>query len=96
MHSRKISTKEGIHQAFEDILLTRGPQTCNRLVDIVHDEYTITRVNVHKDRAAQYLIQNPNIIILGDVRHEGKVHVYGLRDVEYPEYQDQVAQAAVV
>ena len=89
--SRKITTKIEIHQAFEAVIKDHGPQTCKKLVEIVNDVYTITRVSIHKKRAAQYLIMNPNIVIVGDVRLEGKVHVYGLRGVEYSQQELQTA-----
>ncbi|BDZ68569.1 hypothetical protein [Methanobacterium ferruginis] len=79
----KISTKKGIHRAFEDVIRRHGPQTCSSIVDTVKMEYKITRVQIDKDRAAQYLVQNPNIIILGDIQQNGKVHLYGLHDVDY-------------
>jgi septum formation inhibitor MinC len=79
----KVSTKKGLQEAFEDIIRRKGPQTSRSIVDNLRMEYTVTRVQIDSDRAGQYLIRNPNIIILGDVHQGGKVHLYGLRDVDY-------------
>ena len=83
MSERKISTKKEIHQAFEDILNRRGPQTCKGLVETLQNEYHVSRVQIDSDRASQYLRQNPNITILGDVYLNGNVHLYGLKNVDY-------------
>jgi hypothetical protein len=37
-------------------------------------------VEIDNYRAAQYLRENPNIVVLGNVN---KVHVYGIRGVNY-------------
>lgn len=79
----KVSTKKGLQKAFEEIIGRRGPQTCRSIVDNLRMDYEVSRVEVDTTRAAQYLIRNPRIIVLGDVQQDGKVHLYGLRDVDY-------------
>ncbi|CAI4043405.1 unnamed protein product [uncultured archaeal virus] len=84
--SRSVSTKEGIRRALEELIERGGPQTCRALVEKINKEYRISRVNVDKDRAAQYLIRNPNIVVVGDITKD-KIHVYGLRGVDYTDHQ---------
>lgn len=79
----KVSTKKGLQKAFEEIILRRGPQTCRTIVERLRMEYEVSRVEIDTTRAAQYLIRNPRIIILGDVQQGGKVHLYGLIDIDY-------------
>ena len=57
-----------------------------KLVEKINKEYRISRVTIDKDRAAQYLIRNPNIIVVGDIPKD-KIHVYGLRGVDYTNHQ---------
>jgi len=82
---RSVSTKEGIHRALEEVIERNGPQICKNLVERINREYKITRVNIDKDRAAQYLIRNPNIVVVGDISKD-KIHVYGLRGVDYTDH----------
>jgi len=79
----KVSTKKGLQKAFEEIIRRRGPQTSRTIVQRLMMEYDVSRVQVDSDRAGQFLIRNPKIIILGDVNQGGKVHLYGLVDVDY-------------
>lgn len=79
----KVSTKKGLQKAFEEIIRRRGPQTSRTIVDRLRMEYEVRRVQIDTTRAAQYLIRNPRIIILGDVQQGGKVHLYGLIDIDY-------------
>lgn len=77
MRSRQVNTKAGIHRAFEEIIQREGPATCNRIVERVNSTYKVTRVKIDTSRAAQYLIRNPNIIVV-DETPEG--YIYGLND----------------
>jgi hypothetical protein len=47
------------------------------------NEYQVRRVHIDGARAGQYIRQNPNITILGDVYQNGTVHLYGLKNVNY-------------
>lgn len=79
----KATTKKALHGAFEDLILRGGPTTAKGIVERLETHYRTGNLRVDKDRAAQYLIRNPNIIVLGDIPGEG-IHVYGLAGVEYP------------
>ncbi len=79
-HLPLVSTKKEVKQAFEDLIIHQGPCTCKSLVERLKLNYRVSRVEIDNYRAAQYLRENPNIVVLGNVN---KVHVYGIRGVNY-------------